>query len=77
MSLTSSILSFSLALMEWQMNKDVQVARNIYELGMSKYSTESGYILEYIKFLSHLNDENSTNFVARRFFTLDRLACII
>jgi len=47
------------ALMEWQVNKDTQVARNVFELGMSKFGTDTDYVLEYIKFLSHLNEENN------------------
>ncbi len=45
--------------MEWQLNKDTQVARNVFELGMNKFGSEADYVLEYIKFLSHFNEENN------------------
>lgn len=58
------------ALIEWQLGKDSQVARNIFDWGMNKYGTEPGtmsqivlnvpaFVLEYLKFLSYLNDEKS------------------
>jgi cleavage stimulation factor subunit 3 len=48
------------ALMEWQVGKDAQVARNIFEVGMSKFPNNAAFVLEYLKFLLHLNEENST-----------------
>lgn len=50
---------YTIALMEWQLNKDTQVARNVFELGMNKFGAEAEYVLEYINFLSHLNEENN------------------
>lgn len=47
------------AMMEWQMNKDVEAARTVFDWGMNKHDTEPAFVLEYIKFLTHLNDENS------------------
>ncbi len=48
------------ALLEWQLQKDSQIARNVFELGMQKFGADVNYVVEYIKFLSHLNEENST-----------------
>ncbi len=45
--------------MEWHINKDIQVARNIFDGGMNKFGNEPAFVLEYIKFLTHLNEENS------------------
>ncbi len=48
------------ALMEWHLNKDINVARNIFELGINtKFGGDPEYVMEYIKFLQHLNEENS------------------
>ena len=52
-------LFVSAALMEWHLNKDINVARNIFELGMTKFGVDSDYVIEYIKFLQHLNEENN------------------
>ena len=62
--------------MEWQINKEVPVARNVFELAVTKFGNESGFFVEYLKFLNHLNEENSTKkkksqkckFVANFFF---------
>jgi len=47
--------------MEYLVNKNVEVARNILDLGMKKFVTEPAFIAEYAKFLMHLNEENSTS----------------
>ena len=47
------------ALIEWHLNKDQNVARNIFDLGMAKFSNDPNYVLHYIQFLSHLNEENN------------------
>jgi hypothetical protein len=60
---TSPVITYHLfiasALMEWHLNKDVNVARNIFELGMTRFGTDPDYVAEYIKFLQHLNEENN------------------
>jgi len=50
-----------IAIMEYLVNKNVEVARNILDLGMKKFVTEPAFIAEYAKFLMHLNEENSTS----------------
>ena len=37
-----------------------QVAFKIFELGLKKYSDNAEFILSYIDYLSHLNEENNT-----------------
>lgn len=54
------------ALMEWQQNKDIQVARSIFDLGMNKYSNIPQFLMEYINFLIHLNEENNIRVLFER-----------
>ena len=49
-----------LAQMEYYINKDANVARKIYELGFKKFSHETAFVFQYIDFLFHRSDENST-----------------
>jgi cleavage stimulation factor subunit 3 len=51
------------ALMEYYCTKDAKIAGNIFELGFKKFKTNADYILEYLDFLSHLNEANNTRFV--------------
>uniref|UniRef100_A0A673H7A0 Cleavage stimulation factor subunit 3 n=1 Tax=Sinocyclocheilus rhinocerous TaxID=307959 RepID=A0A673H7A0_9TELE len=44
------------ALMEYYCSKDTPVAFKIFELGLKKYGDIPEYILAYIDYLSHLND---------------------
>ena len=46
--------------MELYANKEEQVARNIFEHGFRRFSQETDFILEYIRFLVRCNDDNST-----------------
>jgi cleavage stimulation factor subunit 3 len=48
------------ALMEYYCTKDAKIAGNIFELGFKKFKTNADYILEYLDFLSHLNEANNT-----------------
>ncbi|VFQ78320.1 unnamed protein product [Cuscuta campestris] len=45
------------AKMEFCLNKDSKVARNVFEAGLKHFMHESDYILEYADFLSCLNDD--------------------
>uniref|UniRef100_A0A671LFC7 Cleavage stimulation factor subunit 3-like n=2 Tax=Sinocyclocheilus anshuiensis TaxID=1608454 RepID=A0A671LFC7_9TELE len=49
------------ALMEYYCSKDKSVAFKIFELGLKKYGDIPEYILAYIDYLSHLNEENIYN----------------
>ncbi len=46
--------------MEYYINKDANVARKIYEMGFKKFSQETAFVFQYIDFLFHRSDENST-----------------
>ena len=45
--------------MEWHVNENPTVARKVFELGLKQYINEPAYVLEYLKFLEHLNDKNN------------------
>nr|GMC85416.1 cleavage stimulation factor subunit 77 [Ipomoea batatas] len=45
------------AMMEFCLNKDAKVARNVFEAGLKNFMHEPEYILEYADFLSRLNDD--------------------
>jgi len=51
------------ASIEYYVNKDIEVARKIFELGMKKYITITEYILEYINFLFNIQDQNNLRVV--------------
>lgn len=57
------------ALMEYYCSKDKNVACKIFELGLKKYPSEQAYILAYLNFLSHLNEENNTRVLFERVLT--------
>ena len=54
------------ALMEYYCTKDKKIAGNVFELGFKKYKNDRGYVLDYIEFLSHLNEDNNTRVLFER-----------
>lgn len=54
------------ALMEHFCNKDAKVAHNIFELGMKKYGDNTDYVLQYLEYKIHLNDDNNTRVLFER-----------
>ncbi|XP_028414196.1 cleavage stimulation factor subunit 3-like isoform X2 [Dendronephthya gigantea] len=54
------------ALMEYYITKDKNVSMKIFELGLKKFSSEPKYILAYLEFLIHLNDDNNTRVLFER-----------
>ncbi|GIY24116.1 cleavage stimulation factor subunit 3 [Caerostris extrusa] len=54
------------AWMEYYCSKDKTVAFKIFELGLKKYADNPDYILSYIDYLSHLNDDNNTRVLFER-----------
>ncbi|CAG0913045.1 unnamed protein product [Notodromas monacha] len=52
------------ALMEYYGSKDTSIALRIFDLGLRKFPSVPGYILAYLDFLLHLNDNEAT----RQFF---------
>uniref|UniRef100_A0A7S2R7B3 Suppressor of forked domain-containing protein n=1 Tax=Mucochytrium quahogii TaxID=96639 RepID=A0A7S2R7B3_9STRA len=54
---------------EFHCNKDPRVARNVYELGMKRFSSDISFVLHYIRFLEHLNNDNDLIEVYERVLT--------
>ncbi|XP_064490288.1 cleavage stimulation factor subunit 3-like isoform X2 [Ornithodoros turicata] len=59
----------SAALMEYYCSKEKTVAFKIFELGLKKHGDNSDYILAYIDYLSHLNEDNNTRVLFERVLT--------
>ncbi|KAH8031565.1 hypothetical protein HPB51_019186 [Rhipicephalus microplus] len=57
------------ALMEYYCSKEKTVAFKIFELGLKKYGDNSDYIMAYIDYLSHLNEDNNTRVLFERVLT--------
>ncbi|GAB6030297.1 Cleavage stimulation factor subunit 3 [Chamberlinius hualienensis] len=57
------------ALMEYYCSKEKNVAFRIFELGLKRYPEEPNYILAYIDYLSHLNEDNNTRVLFERVLT--------
>ncbi|TNM91208.1 hypothetical protein fugu_003497 [Takifugu bimaculatus] len=64
----------SAALMEYYCSKDKSVAFKIFELGLKKYGDIPEYILAYIDYLSHLNEDNNTRVLFERVLTSGNLS---
>ncbi|KAI2653880.1 Cleavage stimulation factor subunit 3 [Labeo rohita] len=62
------------ALMEYYCSKDKSVAFKIFELGLKKYGDIPEYILAYIDYLSHLNEDNNTRVLFERVLTSGSLS---
>ncbi|XP_026086883.1 cleavage stimulation factor subunit 3-like [Carassius auratus] len=62
------------ALMEYYCSKDKSVAFKIFELGLKKYVDIPEYILAYIDYLSHLNEDNNTRVLFERVLTSGSLS---
>ncbi|KYN44814.1 Protein suppressor of forked [Trachymyrmex septentrionalis] len=54
------------ALMEYYCTKDKTIAFRIFELGLKKFGDNPDYILCYIDYLSHLNEDNNTRVLFER-----------
>ncbi|XP_014227135.1 protein suppressor of forked [Trichogramma pretiosum] len=54
------------ALMEYYCTKDKNIAFRIFELGLKKFGDNPDYILCYIDYLSHLNEDNNTRVLFER-----------
>ena len=57
------------ALMEYYCTKDKKIAANIFELGFKNHKSNEEYILAYIDFLSHQNEDNNTRVLFERSLT--------
>ncbi|XP_064627330.1 cleavage stimulation factor subunit 3-like [Lineus longissimus] len=61
------------ALMEYYCSKDKNVAFKIFELGLKKYGHIPEYILAYIDYMSHLNEDNNTRVLFERVLSSGQL----
>jgi len=57
------------ALMEYYSSKDKNVAFRIFDLGLRKFGSSSEFILAYLDYLSHLNEDNNTRVLFERVLT--------
>ncbi|XP_066901018.1 protein suppressor of forked isoform X3 [Halyomorpha halys] len=57
------------ALMEYYCSKDKNIAFRIFELGLKKFASNPQYVLCYIDYLSHLNEDNNTRVLFERVLT--------
>lgn len=62
------------ALMEYYCSKDKNIAFRIFELGLKKFPHIPEYILCYIDYLSHLNEDNNTRVLFERVLSSGSLA---
>ncbi|XP_026682630.1 protein suppressor of forked [Diaphorina citri] len=64
----------SAALMEYYCSKDKNIAFRIFELGLKKFSHIPEYVMNYIDYLSHLNEDNNTRVLFERILSSDCLS---
>lgn len=57
------------ALTEYYCSKDKSVAFKIFELGLKKFGDNAEFILAYLDYLSHLNEDNNTRVLFERVLT--------
>jgi cleavage stimulation factor subunit 3 len=61
------------ALMEYYCTKDNNIAYNIFNLGLKKYSQNIDYILAYIDYMTHLNEDHNARVLFERILSIDNL----
>jgi len=69
----------SAALMEYYCSKNKEVAFKVFELGLKKFGDNTAYIISYIDYLSHLNEDNNTRVLFERVLSsgmLDELSSV-
>lgn len=59
------------ALMEYYCTKDNNIAFNIFNLGLKKYSQNVDYILAYINYMTHLNEDHNARVLFERVLSPD------
>jgi len=57
------------ALMEYYCSKEKNIAFKIFDLGLKKFGSSSEFILAYVDYLSHLNEDNNTRVLFERVLT--------
>ena len=61
------------AKMEYHCTKNKEIAVKIFELGLKKFPDSSDYIMAYVDYLSHLNEDNNTRVLFERVLTSGQL----
>jgi cleavage stimulation factor subunit 3 len=59
------------ALMEYYCTKDNNIAFNIFNLGLKKYGQNVDYILAYIDYMTHLNEDHNARVLFERVLSSD------
>ena len=59
------------ALMEYYCSKDNNIAFNIFNLGLKKYGHHVDYILAYIDYMTHLNEDHNARVLFERVLSSD------
>lgn len=59
------------ALMEYYCSKDNNIAFNIFNLGLKKYGHNVDYILAYIDYMTHLNEDHNARVLFERVISSD------
>jgi cleavage stimulation factor subunit 3 len=59
------------ALMEYYCTKDNNIAFNIFNLGLKKYGQNVDYILAYIDYMTHLNEDHNARVLFERVLSPD------
>lgn len=62
------------ALMEYYCTKDKNIAFKIFDLGLKKFKHEPSYLLSYVDFLTHLNEDNNTRVLFERILSSGSLS---
>ncbi|KAF2368245.1 Suppressor of forked [Trinorchestia longiramus] len=61
------------ALMEYYCSKNKEIAFRIFELGLKKHPDNPDYIMSYVDYLSHLNEDNNTRVLFERVLSSGQL----
>ena len=72
-SRTTHHIYVAAALMEYSCSKDNNIAFNIFNLGLKKYSQNLDYILSYIDYMTHLNEDHNARVLFERILSTDNV----
>lgn len=61
------------AFMEYYCSKDINIACKVFELGLKKFPADVPFIVSYIDFLHHLNEENNIRVLFERVLSSESL----
>ncbi|KAH9280651.1 Cleavage stimulation factor subunit 3 [Echinococcus granulosus] len=63
----------SAALMEYFCSKDKTIGQKIFGLGMKRFAGNSDFVLCYVEYMSHLNEDNNTRVLFERALGTDEI----